>query len=452
MRLAAVALPILADFLSERRRMTELILAAIADDFTGATDLAGMLVRGGLSTVVAVGVEGLERIGSAADSDAIVVALKTRSIAADLAVEASLKTARALRRFDARRLYFKYCSTFDSTCAGNIGPVAEALRIELGASVVSFTPSFPENGRRVYRGHLFVGDSLLNESGMERHPLNPMRDANLVRVLAGQSSSAVALIDRDTVQRGAVAVKDALASHAGLRPLVIIDAIDEADLDIQAAALRDAPLVTGGSGLAFHLARHLVALRGIDPAHAKADSTAITPRPGRCAILSGSCSIRTREQVARFTERHPALSLSVRELSQDPQRVIDLALEWFDAHSTRDPLLIHSADVTSTPDGEHLSLGHRIEGTFAAIARGLIARGVTRLIVAGGETSGAVVTALNVSALKIGPELSPGVPWAQVMGGGTADGVCLALKSGNFGAQDLFTSAFERLDLLERPA
>lgn len=430
--------------------MTELTLAAIADDFTGATDIAGMLVRGGLRTVLAVGVDGLDTIRSVGDVDAIVVALKTRALEARLAVKASLEAARALRRLGATRLYFKYCSTFDSTSKGNIGPVADALRIELNTPVVAFVPSFPENGRRVYRGHLFVGDSLLNESGMERHPLNPMGDANLVRVLASQSSSAVALVDRDTVQRGPAAVRAALASNAGTRPLAIVDAIDELDLHILAAALHDAPLVTGGSGLALHLARHLVTVRGIDPARFPAGSTAIAPRPGRCAILAGSCSVKTREQIARFSLGHPALSLPVRELSREPQPVINRALEWFDVQPAHEPLLIHSIDVAAAlDDGEGLPLGRRIESAFAAIAQGLIARGVTRLIVAGGETSGAVVSALQIPMLRIGPELAPGVCWAQVVGGGPGDGVCLALKSGNFGPPDLFTAAFERLDSLE---
>jgi uncharacterized protein YgbK (DUF1537 family) len=436
--------------------VTELAFAAIADDFTGAVDLAGMLVRGGLRTVLAAGVAGLEtirRTEAHVNVEAVVIALKTRSIEARLAVEASVRAAEALKRLGARQLYFKYCSTFDSTPQGNIGPVAEALRALLGVSVVPFVPSFPENGRRVYRGHLFVGDALLSESGMERHPLNPMRDSNLVRVLASQSQAAVALVSRDSVQRGPEAVKEALAGCEGHQPLVIVDAIDDADLGVLAAALHETPFVTGGSALAFHLARHLVASHKVDCARPLADIKTILPRPGRCAILAGSCSSRTREQIAHFFPRHPTLALPVLELSREPQRTVDRALQWFETQSTCEPVLIHSSDVVDAlNESEGLAVGRQIEGAFASIAQGLIARGVTRLIVAGGETSGAVVTMLNIPALSIGPEVSPGVSWTQVLGGGSNDGICLALKSGNFGAPDLFTAAFERLDRLERAA
>jgi uncharacterized protein YgbK (DUF1537 family) len=434
-----------------------LAFAAIADDFTGAVDLAGMLVRGGLRTAVAAGVNGLTTIrGSGAD--AVVVALKTRSIEPRLAVEASIQAAEALRSVGAKQLYFKYCSTFDSTLQGNIGPVAEALRAFLGASAVPFVPSFPENGRRVYRGHLFVGDALLNESGMEYHSLNPMRDANLVRVLAGQSQAGVGLINRETVQRGPVAVKEALARCAGGNaPLAIVDAIEASDLKILAAALLECPLVTGGSALGLYLARRLA---GMGTTDAKGAS-ALAPRAGRCAVLAGSCSIRTREQIAHFTERRsapqmPALQLPLPKLSEALQSVVDSALSWFEHQPAHLPALIYSPAAGTEDAGNQeapvLSVGRQIERAFAAIAQGLAARGVTRLVVAGGETSGAVVTALDVAALEIGPEISPGVSWAQVIGGGRADGLCLALKSGNFGPPDLFTSAFEQLRVAERAA
>lgn len=429
--------------------MKGLAFAAIADDFTGAVDLAGMLVRGGLRTVLAAGVNGLAATRDS-DAEGVVVALKTRSVEPRLAVEASVQAAEALQRLGAKQLYFKYCSTFDSTSRGNIGPVAEALGTFSGATAVPFVPSFPENGRRVYRGHMFVGDALLNESGMERHPLNPMRDANLVRVLASQSQAAVGLISRETVRRGPVAVKEALASCAdGNTPLAIVDAIDESDLEILAATLLQWPLVTGGSALGLHLARCLAGAHGTNAMGA----SALAPRVGRCAVLAGSCSIRTREQIAHFTGQRPALQLPVRKLSEAPQDVVHSALGWFESQPAHMPALIYSAaEGAANQAAPTLSMGRQIEDAFASIAQGLVARGVSRLVVAGGETSGAVVTALEVAALQIGPEISPGVSWAQVIGGGRADGACLVLKSGNFGPRELFTSAFERLSVAERAA
>jgi len=428
--------------------MTELAFAAIADDFTGATDLANMLVRAGLRAVLAVGVDGLHAIRSA-ETDAIVIALKTRSIEARLAVEASVEAADALLRLGAKRIYFKYCSTFDSTAQGNIGPVADALRARLKAAAVPFVPSFPENGRSVFHGHLFVGDALLNESGMERHPLNPMRDANLVRVLASQSRSPVALINRDVVRRGPSAVKQELASCMEDRPLVILDAIDEEDLKCLAAAFYDLSLVTGGSALAFYLARHRAEIEGSDVS----TSPTLSPRSGRCAILAGSCSRRTQEQIFHFAARYPALQLPVDDLTGGQDRVIHKALDWIAAQQPGVPSLIYSAEILRNASSRNDPLlSAEIESAFAAIALILIACGFTRLIVAGGETSGAVITALKVRTLKVGPEISPGVPWTQVIGGGPADGTCLALKSGNFGAANFFSAAFERLEGVARAA
>jgi uncharacterized protein YgbK (DUF1537 family) len=436
--------------------LTELRFAAIADDFTGATDLAGMLVRGGLRTVQVIGKRGLLTLRRG-DTEAIVVALKTRSVDAAIAVHDSLEATDGLRRLGASTIYFKYCSTFDSTPAGNIGPVAEALQEHLKAPFVPFAPAFPENGRRVFRGHLFVADALLNESGMQAHPLNPMRDANLVRVLAAQSKARVGLITHDIIRSGVPEVIKALSTSAtDGKPLVVLDSIDDENLETIAEAVLDAPLVTGGSALGFHMARKLAAAR---PVIADECSEAdrlfgdLSPRPGRCAVLAGSCSRRTLEQVAYFRERWPSVRVPVERLMRG-ENVGAEVIGWFAAQSSDTPLLIYTsaapdALTTGRDCADEVSIGRRIEAVFAAIAQELIAQNVSSLIIAGGETSGAVVAGLGISALKIGPEIVPGVPWTQVIGAGPAAGVCLALKSGNFGPPEFFIRAFERLNIIE---
>jgi uncharacterized protein YgbK (DUF1537 family) len=419
-----------------------LSFAAIADDFTGAADLAGMLVRGGLRTLLAIGEGGIAAV-PAAGADAIVVALKTRSIAAEAAVKASLKAVSALKRMGAERLYFKYCSTFDSTSNGNIGPVAEALRATTRAQSVVFVPSFPENGRRVYRGHLFVGDALLNESGMERHPLNSMRDANLVRVLSSQCKSSVGLIDLDTVRKGPASIGEALIERAreGV-PLLIVDAIDDVDLEIIARAVLAERIVTGGSALGFHIG---LLLRS--KAWGEGDeSHVLKPRPGRAAIIAGSCSAKTQSQIAHFASRHPVFELPVDRLLNDAVGAREQALNWLSRQSDKVPVLLYSckSGVVDTRD-DSLGIGRRIEAAFGDIARDLIQRNCTRLIVAGGETSGAVVQALDVQVLEVGQEIDSGVPWTRVVGAGPAEGLCLMLKSGNFGSVDLFERALGTL-------
>jgi 3-dehydrotetronate 4-kinase len=415
-----------------------LLLGAIADDFTGATDLASALSRGGLRTIQTIGDLGTDLL-AAERPEAVVVALKTRSIAAREAIEQSFRAADTLRRLGAARFYFKYCSTFDSTSQGNIGPVAEGLREYLGASVVPFVPGYPDNGRRVFRGHLFVGDQLLNESGMQLHPLNPMQDANLVRVLAAQSRSGVGLVNHDTVCRGAPEISRALdaCSKAG-KPLVIMDSIDNRSLEMIAAAVLDAPLATGGAALGFHIARQL---------KGRAADTVLSPRPGRSVILAGSCSPRTQEQIAYFGDRGPSLQLPIDRLLRGEDVVAD-ALSWFADQPADIAGLIYTAGASaaSQHNADAISIGRKIEDTLATIAKELVRHKVTRLIVAGGETSGAIVQALGISALRIGPEIALGVPWTQVIGAGAAVGLCLALKSGNFGPPSFFSDAFQQLD------
>jgi 3-dehydrotetronate 4-kinase len=412
-----------------------LLLGCIADDFTGATDLANNLVRSGMRVVQAIGVPSAP-LGE--DIDAVVVALKSRTIAAPDAVSQSLDALDWLRRAGARQFYFKYCSTFDSTAAGNIGPVAEALMEALGTDFTIACPAFPENGRTVFKGYLFAGDVPLNESGMRDHPLTPMTDANLVRVLQSQSKRRVGLVDYTVVARGEAAIR---ARMAQLREqgfgLAIVDAISDEDLHRLGPALAGMPLVTAGSGVAIGLPRNW----GIEPRPQAAELPAVQ---GLAAIVSGSCSQATRAQVADFIARGGA-ALGIDPLAADDA---PRAIGWAREALSRGPVLVYStadpAEVKRVQDRlGAATAGAAVEKTLATVARGLVQGGVRRLVVAGGETSGAVVQALQVEKLRIGPQIDPGVPWcaATTPAAGGAP-VHLALKSGNFGAADFFTRAF----------
>ncbi len=418
--------------------MTGLVIGAVADDFTGATDLAGMFARAGMRTAQAIGTVGLDHVDTDA-LDAVVVALKTRSIDPAEAVRQSVAAADALRSKGVAQLYFKYCSTFDSTAKGNIGPVADALADLVGAEAVPFCPAFPENGRSVHRGHLFVGDALLNESGMENHPLTPMTDANLVRWLQQQTAAKVGLLRAGALRQGADAAKRAVAS-AGARYL-ITDAVTFEDIVVTAEVFRDAPLVTGGSALGLALGQLWQA--GRPPV----DATELSPQTGRAAILAGSCSTRTLAQIEAFAG--PRFRVEAAAAVEDGAGVLAQALAWSDAQGDG-PFLVHASAEPAEVKAAQARFGVErtgaaVEALMAALGKALVARGVSRLIVAGGETSGAVTQALDVPALRIGVEIAPGVPWTQVLGG-PADGLCLALKSGNFGGVDMFDSAWRLLE------
>jgi uncharacterized protein YgbK (DUF1537 family) len=399
------------------------LLACIADDLTGATDLGVTLAREGLSVVQVNGVPGQL---PAPRTDAVVVALKSRTSAPAEAVAWSLESLEWLRRAGARRVYFKVCSTFDSTPRGNIGPVADALLEALEAPFALVTPAYPRNARTVYRGNLFVGEVPLAESGMRDHPLTPMRDSNLVRVLAAQTRHPVGLVGFDAVEGGAAAVR---ARSAALRQegcrYGIVDAIRDEHLVAAGEACADMPLAVGGAGLAMGIARSLArrAPKAAEPALPKVG--------GAAAILAGSCSEATLAQVAAAKGRYPSLRL-------DPAKLdADAALAWAKPRLGDGPVMLY----TSAPPGERA--GGReadIEQAFRAIAKGLAAAGVRRFVVAGGETSGAVAEALGARALAIGREIAPGVPWTATLGG---EPMLLALKSGNFGGPDFFMQAFE---------
>lgn len=415
-----------------------MLLGCIADDFTGATDLANSLTREGMACVQ---YNGNPQVGPAAAAEAAVIALKTRSIAAPEAVAQSLTALHWLVQAGCRRFFFKYCSTFDSTDEGNIGPVAEALMAALDTDFTVFCPAVPENGRSVYQGHLFIGRSPLAESGMRDHPLNPMTDSNLVRVLQRQTRGKVGLVPYDVVDQGAAAIRRRIAAlrQQGCRH-AIVDALSANHLRDIAAASDDLPLVTGGSGLALGLP----ALFQRDGASARTASLPATDR--LAAVLAGSCSQATNLQVARMRATHPSFQLDPGALARGDE-MIEEVLMWAGSQLASGPILIYS---TAPPDelaSVKAALGQAraselIETAMGRIARGLVDLGVRRLVVAGGETSGAVVAALEIGSLVIGPEIDPGVPWT-VSGGEPR--IALALKSGNFGGPDFLTRAFEVL-------
>ena len=411
-----------------------MLLGCIADDFTGASDLANTLTAGGMRTVQAIGVpDG----GTAPDADAVVVALKSRSIDPAEAVAQSLDALRWLRAHGARQILFKYCSTFDSTPAGNIGPVAQALIDALDAPIAIVCPAFPTNRRTIYMGHLFVGDRLLSESGMQHHPLTPMTDPDLARWLQRQTAHKVGLLAHPTVARGAQAAREALAALAadGVR-FAVADAIADADLRTLGEACADAALITGGSGIALGLPENFRRAGLLRP-----HSGALAAVGGPAVVISGSCSIATRRQVERYAAHAPARRVDVDAVLDGRETAASLAAWVLAQPPGAAPLVYSSADpdVVRAAQARHGTqrASSAIEHCFGELSATLYARGVRRQVIAGGETSGAVVQALGVRLLAIGPEIDPGVPALA----GTDVPVALALKSGNFGADDFFDKA-----------
>lgn len=420
--------------------MGKVLLGCIADDFTGATDLANNLVRGGMRVVQTIGVPAAP-LDSAAD--AVVVALKSRTIAPAQAVAQSLEALRWLQAQGAQQIYFKYCSTFDSTAQGNIGPVTEALMDALGTDFTIATPAFPDNQRTVFKGHLFVGDMLLSDSGMRNHPLTPMTDANLVRVLQAQCRRKVGLIDYRTVAAGSAAITQRIAElRAQGVAIAVVDALSNDDLLRLGPALKDLPLLTAGSGVAIGLPANF----GLAASAAASE----LPRAGGArAVISGSCSTATNAQVRAFIAAGgPAHAIDPARLATGAD-VAREALAWAGPLLARGPVLVYSTaepDAVKSVQGQLgvEAAGALVERTLAAIARGLVDLGVRQLVVAGGETSGACVQALGVAQIQIGPQIDPGVPWC--FGRDSAGHpLHLALKSGNFGAEDFFSKAFTML-------
>jgi 3-dehydrotetronate 4-kinase len=420
-----------------------LALGCIADDYTGASDLANTLTRCGLRTVQTIGVPASDL--GLPEVDAVVVSLKSRSIESSLAVSRSRAADKWLRERGARHVLFKVCSTFDSTDAGNIGPVMDALRADSGDTIVLVTPAFPETGRTVYQGNLFVGSVPLNESPLKDHPLNPMHDSNLVRVLARQSRTQIGLVDLADIARGPDAVRGRLANLSGKGiGAAIADAVFERDLETIGKVALDHRVSVGASGLGLGLARALVASGNVKSNAANAIADA--PVGGPAACLAGSCSQATLQQIAKAEQAMPVLHL-------DPDRVVAgsdearRALAWARERLQEGPILIASS---STPE-EVAALqarhgrdaaGHAIEQAMADIAEGLVSSGVRRLVVAGGETSGAVVDRLQIPGFLVGVEIAAGVPVLRAVGISGGD-MLLALKSGNFGGPEFFSDALK---------
>ena len=422
---------------------TKLSLGCIADDYTGASDLANTLTRQGLRTVQTIGVPSDDL--ALPEVDAVVVSLKSRSIEAGLAVTRSRAADKWLRSRGAEHVLFKICSTFDSTDAGNIGPVMDALRADSGDAIVLVTPAFPETGRTIYQGNLFVGAVPLNESPLKDHPLNPMHDSNLVRVLARQSQTKVGLVDLATLTRGEASVRARLGDLAGKGiGAAIIDAVFDRDLETIGHVALDHRLSVGASGIGLGIARAMVA-SGKVKSNA-ANTAADAPVSGPAACLAGSCSQATLQQIANAEKAMPVLHL-------DPDRVVASpdearrALAWAKERIGDGPVLIASS---STPDqvaalqSRHGrdAAGHAIEQAMADIADGLVQSGVRRLVVAGGETSGAVVDRLGIPGFLVGAEIAAGVPVLRAVGAKN-DAMLLALKSGNFGGPEFFSDALK---------
>ncbi|QDV25260.1 3-oxo-tetronate kinase [Aureliella helgolandensis] len=406
-----------------------MLLGCIGDDFTGSSDLANTLAKGGMRTVQYTGIP---HAPAAQEVQAGVISLKSRSIAPEQAVTLSLRALDWLRQQGCQQFFFKYCSTFDSTPQGNIGPVADALAAALETDRTIVCPAFPGAGRTVFQGHLFVHDRLLSESGMQNHPLTPMTDPDIRRWMAAQSARPVGHIAAETVFAGAGAIRAAL--HDAPAGHQVVDALRDEDLVAIGRAARDLPLITGGSGIALGLPENFGCTSGDVPWNGQA---------GQAVAMSGSCSRATREQVAQHAARHPA-----REITADAVISGQLALgevaNWL-MQQEGVPLLYSSADPDVVRDIQ-TRLGSQtasaaLENFFAETARAVVGMGATRIITAGGETSGAVVERLALSQLAIGPEIDPGVPALRAH-----PNLVLALKSGNFGAADFFEKAANVLE------
>ena len=413
-------------------------LGVIADDYTGASDVAGTLVRAGMRVVQTFGIP--EPTMQLRDVDCIVVSLKTRSVPVAEAVEQSLEAARALRSRDVQQLYFKYCSTFDSTPEGNIGPVADALRKEFvpDGQVTVVAPGTPALQRTVYNGVLFAGMDLLQESSMRHHPLTPMTDSNVLRLLQAQTKTLVGHVGYSAIEAGAAEVQAQLqALSAASTGYAVVDALDDRHLTVLGIALLDHPLVTGGSGLAGGLA--LARGTRVQP-----ESARVTRPSGPAAVVAGSCSEMTRAQIDAFRQSRPCFLVDPIAIA-DGQDVVGEALDFARTNMADGPILIHSTASPEEVSRAQSKLGRAraaelTEGSLSTIAEGLIALGCRQLIVAGGETSGAVVRTLGISTARVGREVTPGVPWLTR---GTDDGLAILLKSGNLGNPRLFLDAWD---------
>lgn len=422
-----------------------ILLGAIADDFTGATDLAGLLARSGYPVSLRFGLpDETEASGVATTAPFEIIALKCRTIPVDEAVAQARAACAWLKAVGAQRFYWKYCSTFDSTPEGNIGPVAEALMADIGTSQTIYCPAFPENGRSIFMGHLFVGEQPLDESPMKDHPLTPMRDSSLVRLLQPQVKGKVGLANRLAVARGADALKARLAELAGQGVQhVIVDAVADEDLGTIAQATLALPLLTGGSALAMPLPGLLAQAGQLRQSEQEAQAPAVGEGQ---IVLSGSCSAMTLKQVAHYADKAASFRLDPLELAEHGAGE---AVAWLRQRALDEPKLIYASAEPASVRGAQEKLGIEragqiVEETLASIAREAFRLGIRRFVVAGGETSGAIAQALDVSRVMVGQEIAPGVPWTFATVNG--DTVALALKSGNFGSETFFETALSKLE------
>jgi uncharacterized protein YgbK (DUF1537 family) len=419
-------------------------LGCIADDFTGATDLANNLVRSGMRVMQTFGVP---TAPLSSDVDAVVVALKSRTIPAQEAIAQSLEALQWLQAQGAEQIYFKYCSTFDSTPTGNIGPVTEALMDALHCKFTIATPAFPDNGRTVFKGYLFAGAVLLNESGMQNHPLTPMTDANLVRVMQAQTQRKVGLIDHTTLAKGTQAITDKIKQlEADGVGVAIVDATSNEDLKTLGPALKGMALVTAGSGVA-------IGLPGNWGLQASAKAAALPAPSGFQAIVSGSCSLATQGQVAHYIAsgqpswQFKPLNWTAQDVPSQIKADVAAALAWAEPLLSQGPVLVYATTDADTLEKVQAKFGREqagewMESALAQICQGLQALGVKQWVIAGGETSGACVQALNITQMQIGSQIDPGVPWCFAPQHTAGH---LTLKSGNFGTPDFFTKALKVL-------
>ncbi|MER0236965.1 3-oxo-tetronate kinase [Fulvimarina sp. MAC8] len=412
-----------------------MLLGCIGDDFTGSSDLANTLAKDGMNVVQ---YSGIPKSDAEPDVEAGVVALKSRTIPVDDAVRLSLEALEWLQSQGCSQFFFKYCSTFDSTPEGNIGPVIDALMDRLGTDATIVCPAFPATGRSLYQGHLFVGDKLLSESGMEDHPLTPMPDADIRRWLGRQTKRAVGHVPASTVFKGAEAIRLALGSETkNGRPVIVTDAVRDEDLRAIGAASKELKLITGGSGIALGLPANLLSA---DDRHSPDEWNG---HDGPAALIAGSASRMTRAQVKRYAADCPSMEITADDVMNGTVSPEDAARE---ALASAEPMLIYSSaepDVVKAAQDKYGRevIAEKLEGFFAKTAALLVEGGVTRLVTAGGETSGAVIEGLDLTALRIGPEIAPGVPAVRAEG----RDLVLALKSGNFGDEDFFAKALDIL-------
>lgn len=422
-------------------------IGVIADDFTGATDIAGFLVASGLRTLQLNGEHLLGHGGRRAalpgvdpEINAVVISLKNRSNPSDEAIEKARAALAILADLGAEQVYFKYCSTFDSTPLGNIGPVTDALMDALDVPLTVVCPALPVNGRTTYQGYLFVGGVPLDESGMRHHPITPMTDASLTRLMEGQSRGRAGVVAVDVVERGVDEVRRALArlEEEGVQ-YAILDALTDEHLAILGEAVQDLPLVTGGSGLAGGIGRARTGAAAAGP-------PPFDIAPGRAVVLSGSSSETTNAQVARYRESAPHRSVVIDRILADPDGYLEEVLAWILAQDAAGPapLVFATASPTQVQAVQERvgaeRAGNAIEGLFARLAVRLVEEGVRSIIVAGGETSGAVTAALGINGFEVGPQIAPGVPLVRSLDGR----IQLVLKSGNFGGPDFFADAQRR--------